>query len=112
MVGRRVRDFWGIEGTVIRWEPLCSGMTDTLVRDDDGQEVWHASHTLRAIDGGRALADRRDVRRLAAARAVVVLQEVRRQHVAAWRTPWAGCEFAKALVGVSIDKAIDELKGL
>ena len=43
--------FRGAQATVTRYEPLGSGMCDTLVRFASGREVWVSSHELRRVDG-------------------------------------------------------------
>jgi len=51
MTGRKVRSLTtGETGIIARWEPLGSAMCDCLVQQDDGEQVWHASHTLRPTD--------------------------------------------------------------
>jgi len=110
MIGRRVRSVWGDIGEVRRWEPLSSGMTDTLVRFEDGKECWFSSTDLRPVDGRGALPDRTDARRHANARTMVLLDAIIERHVREFSQPWPGCEFAKVLVGNGFVAARDTVK--
>jgi hypothetical protein len=38
------------------------------------------------------------------------LKAIRAQHVREWHKPWPGVEFGKALFGMMLDKAIEELE--
>jgi len=111
MVGRKVRNWRGEEGEVVRWEPLGSGMCDVLVKGENGEEVWHASHCLRPLDSGRPLPLRREAREEARRRAAASLQTIRAQHVRDFYSErWTGCEHGKALVGQMLDGAIHQMK--
>jgi hypothetical protein len=64
VVGRRVVTSSppGRAGVVERWEPLGSGLCDTLVAHDDDRDpgrCWYELRSLRALDGA-ALPDRRE----------------------------------------------------
>lgn len=110
MEGRKVRTPWGEAGRVTKWEPLSAGMTDALVRYDDGREVWHASHTLKPTDGRGPLPSREGARRKARAEALKSLRAVREQMVREWRNPWPGAEHGKAIVGKAVAQAIEDLE--
>jgi hypothetical protein len=112
VIGRRVTSSWhGVTGTVTRWEPLGAGLTDTLVCESSGREVWIASSDLRPVDGGPPLPSRSDERERARLEAVGQLERIRAAHIAEFHRPWPGCEFAKAWVGRMIDGALEELTG-
>jgi hypothetical protein len=63
MVGRKVRDWTGKVGTVMEWKPLGSGMTDTLVKLQDGTKCWFRSSSLKPTDGFGPLPSRREARK-------------------------------------------------
>ena len=110
MVNRRVCAH-GRDGVVTRWEPLGSGMTDTLVcHDDDGSECWYASHTLTPIDDDGPLPTREEAQDYAARTSLRQLTQIRAQHVEDFRKPWHGAEFGKALFGRALDRAIENVK--
>lgn len=109
MIGRKVRSPWGETGTAVRWEPLSPAMCDVLVRHGDGQEVWHASHTLRPTDGFGQLPSRAEARKVARNKARSQLRAIRAQHVRDFNEPWPGAEFAKTIIGRAIDGALADL---
>ena len=109
MEGRRVRAPWDGVGVVVKWKPLSSGMCDSLVRFEDGREVWHASHTLRPVEG-RPLPSRAEAREEADRRTLAQLQAIRGRLVNEWHRPWPGAEHGKAMVGKAIDGAIEEVR--
>lgn len=110
MIGRRVKAPWDGEGEVVKWEPLGAAMCDALVRFDGGREVWHASHSLRPIDGLGDLPSRRTAQDVARHRAVASLKVIRAQHIRDFNKPWPGCEFGKAHFGMMVDNAIRDLE--
>lgn len=112
MIGRRVRTFWGQTGVVEKWEPLGAAMSDALVRRDDGTACWYGSSDLRPVDDGGPLPVRSKVREKARLESLASLREIRAQLVTEIRSyvKWPGCEFGKALLGRSIDRAIAELE--
>lgn len=60
MVGRKVRSDWhNVSGVVEKWEPLGAGMTDILVRKDDGSVVWMSSSDVKPTDGKGPLPSRK-----------------------------------------------------
>ena len=122
-------------GIVLRYEPLGSGMCDTLVRFDvarlpgyccgsdetgrryslrwtrfvPGYECWVASHELRSEEGGGpAFRLRQEVRRQAAHYRAIELRGIRAGLIADWHKPWPGAEFGKAFIGQALDAAIKE----
>jgi len=111
MVGRRVKAPYDGEGEVTRWEPLSSGMCDTLIRFDSGREVWHASHTLSPVGTTIPLPSRRDARKEADERALASLRNIRANHVRDLHKPWPGAEFGKGIIGKALDGAIAEVEG-
>lgn len=100
--------FRGQEGKVLRYEPLGSGMCDTLIAAG-GKEFWVASHELRRVDGVR-IPSRQERRRDADKEALTSLREIRRQHVEDFLKPWPGLEHGKALLGQMIDGAIADIE--
>ena len=61
MIGRRVESRWHRRsGTVVRWEPLGSGLCDTLIEHGDGSLCWYGSSDLTPIDGEGPLPSRRE----------------------------------------------------
>jgi hypothetical protein len=42
---------------------------------------------------------------------IASLEAIRAQHIRDFHKPWPGCEFGKAIIGMSIDGALAELKG-
>lgn len=112
MNGREVRAPWDGVGVVVKWEPLSSGMCDTLVRFEGGREVWHASHTLRPVGllAGIPLPNRAEARAEADRRTLAQLQAIRGRLVDEWHRPWPGAEHGKALVGKGIDGAIEKVR--
>ena len=112
MIGRRVKASpWGEVGVVVKWEPLIHSMCDALVRDDEGHECWFSSAHFKPLDGLGALPSRREARETARVEALKSLRSIRAQHVRDWNKPWPGAEFAKAIMGQSIDGAIAKLEG-
>jgi hypothetical protein len=85
-------------------------MTDTLVRLEDGREVWFAMSSLRPTDGLGSLPDHATARAVADAETLRSLNVIRAQHIADWRRPWLGCEHGKALLGQALDGAIAEVR--
>lgn len=77
--GRRVRTPGGTMGVVTRWDPLSSGMCDTLLQMDDGRKVWHAMHTLSPVDRLGALPDRGEACRKADAARHNALKAIQRR---------------------------------
>ena len=110
MVGRRVTAPYGETGEVIRWEPLGAGMCDTLVRQDDGHDVWHGSGSLRPSDGLGPLPRRGEAQERNRLVSLAQLREIRAKHVRDFRAPWPGIEHGKAILGMSIDAAIRDLE--
>lgn len=110
MIGRRVKPFQGEPGEVIRWEPLGSAMCDALVRYDSGREVWHASHSCKPIDGLGPPDSREELQSTNEKWSLLMLKEIRRQHVANFGQPWPGMEFGKTIFGNMVDGAIKDLE--
>jgi hypothetical protein len=111
MVGRVVRDAWaGVEGRVVRWEPLGAGMTDTLVERPNGSLVWVSSHSLKATDAAGPLPSRQDARHAADLEAARSLEAIRAKHVAEMGEPWPGAEFGKGIIGMAITGAQKDVK--
>lgn len=111
MIGRRVKSVWGETGTVIKWEPLSYGMCDTLIRQDNGKEIWFSSTDLRPIDNLGLLPSRSTKREVERHRAIASLKSIKEKFINEdWNKPWPGCEFAKAIIGNTINNAIKELE--
>jgi hypothetical protein len=112
MVGRMVRaPYHRQEGTVVRWEPLGSGMCDVLIEMKNGKRVWYASPDLRPIDGDRPLPSRRVVQKAARERDLSELRALQAQLIRDVNQPWPGCEFGKVHLDQALDAAIRELEG-
>lgn len=120
MLGRRVRVPYAGAAEVVRWEPLGSGLCDTLVRLADGTELWVGSGDLRPLDGRGPLPARAEVQRLADVEALAQLRAIRGQLVRKdpqgryrlagdFARPWPGAEHGKGLVGQALDGAIAEV---
>jgi hypothetical protein len=86
-------------------------MTDVLVRDANGHEVWCASHTLHPTDALGPLPDRQEARRKRDAEMLGQLRAIRAGLVdeVEQRVRWPGMEHGKVLLGRAIDGAIDEI---
>lgn len=111
VAGRRVRDGWhNVEGEIVKWDPLSSGMCDILVRRDNGDLVWLASYAVKPIDGRGPLPSRQGVRREAAEETLCSLRAIRSQHIADFHKPWPGAEFGKAIIGQALNDAIASLE--
>ena len=108
MIGREVKVSGKETGKVLRWEPLSSGMCDTLVRIGS-TEVWCASHALVPLDGYGPLPSRREAQEDARRGALAQLQTIRCQHIRDFRVPWPGAEHGKAILGKAIDRSIEIL---
>jgi hypothetical protein len=109
-IGRKIK--CGTEqGTIALWEPLGTGLCDTLVTLDTGKQVWFAMHSLRPTDGQGALPDRREARETARLQAITDVQACIDDHIRDFRKPWPGCEFAKTWIGNAFIAARDQLKG-
>ena len=102
IVGSRVTDrLTKRECEVIRWEPLGSGLTDTLVRFDDGSECWLASRELTGMPSRRGAVCAANAETTRALRAIL------KQHIAAFHEAWPGCECGKVSIGNAIVAAIE-----
>lgn len=110
MIGRRVKPFQGNPGEIIKWEPLGAAMCDVLVRDDNGNLCWHASHGCRPIDGLGDLPSRKTAQEAARHRSLASLRSILADHIRDFNKPWPGAEHGKAIVGNSIVNAIKELE--
>ena len=112
-LGRKVTTVWGKVGAIgeiVRWEPLGSGMCDTFVHWEDGSECWYSMSDLRPADGKGPLSNRQDAREVADSQALRSLKAIREQHVKDFHRPWPGLEYGKAILGKSIDGAIQEVE--
>ena len=111
MKGRRVKSLLcGSTGTVLQWDPLTTSMCDVLVQHDDGTECAHPSNNLRPIDGLGPLPSRLEARIAADELALTRLEKIRDDHIRDFHKPWPGCEHGKALVGMGITGAIEDIK--
>lgn len=106
MIGRRVHHrYSGIRGVVVAWEPLGAGMTDTMVRGDDGRECWVDGDGLSPDDGMGGLPSRAAIRKSAAIETHQSLIAIRDRWTKE-REPWPGAEFGKVIVGRALEAAI------
>ena len=108
MIGRRIVD-GSRAGIITQWEPLGAALTDVLVKFDDGSLCWFASHTLKPSDGAGPLPSRREARERADRQLLSSLERIRQQHVDDWSRRWPGVEFGKAILGRSLDAAIQDV---
>jgi hypothetical protein len=109
MIGVQV-SYRHMKAEVLRYEPLGSGLCDTLVQEvASGRKVWVASHELKRLDGVK-ITSRQEHRAKADEEALSSLREIRRQHVGDFLEPWPGLEHGKALLGQMLDTAIGDIE--
>jgi len=100
--------FRGQKASVLRYEPLCSGMCDTTIQLEDGSILAVGSREVKYPDGKPYFRDRLEVLREAHRDMLSSLRIIRDQHIRDFNRPWPGCNFAKAILGNAINGAISE----
>jgi hypothetical protein len=99
--------------TIETWSPFGAAMCDVRVRTETGRVYWTSLHMLRPEENAPAFPRRGEIQTQRDRETLASLEKIRADLVSEIRDPsrrWPGMEFAKAIVGRSIDGAIADVK--
>lgn len=114
VIYRRWRTGETLFAVVEKWEPLSHALCDALLRFEDGSLCWVGLSECRpAATGESPLPDRRAAVEEAARRTRESLAAIFADHVRAHLAGerWRGCDFARALVGNAVARALKDADG-